>query len=211
MAHTTCSVSYTRRFRVLSLQIHLQFLAQKNTEISTRVWTSPISSGNRFSNRALKSKQPLNVKITPQKLDFRLEVTNQEFLSHAGGSTGIVYFKMAVAAIVNFEKLLPFLYYWTDPHQIWWECCKFEIERTVSSRNAQLPKFKMAAAAILDFEKLLPFLYYWTNHHQIWWECCESDIERNGQVEKCTITEIQDGGCRHLGFRKAVAISLLFD
>ena len=32
--------------------------------------TWPICSGNRFSIRAVKSKLPLNVKITPQKLDF---------------------------------------------------------------------------------------------------------------------------------------------
>ena len=51
------------------------------------------------------SKLPLNVKITPQKLDFLLEVTNQEFLSHNGGSTGRVIFKMAAAAtILNFES-----------------------------------------------------------------------------------------------------------
>ena len=90
----------------------------KNTNISTCFRTLPICSGNCFSIRALRSKLPLNVKITLQKLDFRLEVTNQEFLSHTGGSTGSVFSKMAAAAIFNFENRLPFLYYQINSHQI---------------------------------------------------------------------------------------------
>ena len=74
---------------------------------------------------------------------------------------------MAAAAILNFEKLSPFLYYCTDPHQIWWECCKSDLKRTILLKNAQLLKFNMAAAAILDLEKLLPFLYFWTDPNQI--------------------------------------------
>ena len=64
-------------------------------------------------------------------------------------------FKMAAAAIFNFEKLLPFLYYRTNPHQIRWESCKSIIERNCHVENAHLPKFKMADTAILTFEKLL--------------------------------------------------------
>ena len=30
---------------------------------------------------------------------------------------------MAVTNIENSEKQLPFLYYSTNPHQIWWACC----------------------------------------------------------------------------------------
>ena len=86
---------------------------------------------------------------------------------------------MAAAAILNFEKLLPFLYYWTNAHQIWWECCESDMERTVLSRNANLPKVKMAAAAILNCEKLLQFLYYLTYYHQTWWGCCKFDVECN--------------------------------
>jgi hypothetical protein len=39
-------------------------------------------------------------------------------------------FKMAAAAILNFEKLLPFLYYSTDFNQIWWGCSEFDAEHT---------------------------------------------------------------------------------
>lgn len=60
-------------------------------------------SENRFNIGVLKSKLPLNVKVTPQKLDFWLEVANQKFLFNTGGSTGSVFFRMAAAAILDFE------------------------------------------------------------------------------------------------------------
>ena len=40
---------------------------------------------------------------------------------------------------------------------------------------------------------------------------CESDIEHNCHVAKRILTEIQDGGCRHLELRKTVTNSLLFE
>jgi len=36
---------------------------------------------------------------------------NYEFISCNGVSTGSIVFKMAVVAILDFSKLLPFLYY----------------------------------------------------------------------------------------------------
>ena len=102
----------------LLFKYHRTVSGPKNTKISTRFRTWPIYSGNCFSIRALKSKLPLNVKITPQNLDFRLEVTNQKFLSHSGDSTGSLFSKMAAAAIWNFENWLPFLYYSTNCHQV---------------------------------------------------------------------------------------------
>ena len=170
IAQTTCSVSYTCHFGVWSLQIHfLGVSGPKNMKISTRFWTPPICWGNRFSIKALKSKLPWNVEITPQKLYFLLEVTNQEFLSHTGGSAGSVFFKMAAAAILNFEELLPFRYYWNNPHQIQWECWEFDLKRNCRIKIAYSTKIKKAAATILNSENLLPFLYYWTKFHQIWW------------------------------------------
>ena len=74
---------------------------------------------------------------------------------------------MAAAAIFNFEKLLPLLYYWTNPRQIWWKCRESYMKRNCFVKDAYLPKVKMAAATILYFEKLWLFLYYWTNPHQI--------------------------------------------
>ena len=184
IAQTTCSVSYTCLLGVWCLKIHFQGVSgPKNTKISTRFRTWPICSGNLFSIRALRSKLPLNVKITPQKLDFWLEVTNQEFLSHNGGSTGRVIFKMAAAAILNFENWLPFHYYWTNRHQIWLECWESDIERNCCIQNAYSPKFKMATAAFLNFEKRLPYNYYWINRHQIWWECWEYAIEHNCHIK----------------------------
>ena len=36
---------------------------------------------------------------------------------------------MAAAAILNFEKLMPFSHLMTNFHQIWWKCCDFEKQR----------------------------------------------------------------------------------
>ena len=139
---------------------------------------------------------------------------------------------MAAATILNFTKLSSFLYHWTKPYQIWWERCDFDIERNchvkirafiriqdlefrktvaisllldhtsptlvgmlrircethLSCRKiAQWSIFKLVAAAKFSFEKLLPIRYYSTNPHQIWW------------------------AWRHLGFRKIVVESRLFD
>ena len=80
----------------------------------------------------------------------------------------------------------------------------------LSCQNPYSSKFKMAAAAILNFEKLLPFLHNWTDPHHIWWECCKSYIERTVLL-KNSHSATQDGGSRHLEFRKTVAIYPLLD
>ena len=90
---------------------------------------------------------------------------------------------MAAVTILNFENRLPFHYYRTDPHQIWWKCWKFDIWRNYCIKNAYLLKFKMAAAAFLNFENRLPFHHYWTNRHQIWWDCWEYAIEHNCYIK----------------------------
>ena len=66
---------------------------------------------------------------------------------------------MAAAAILEFKKLLPFIYYWTELHQIWWKCFESDMERNCFVKNAYLPKVKMVTAAILNFEKQLPCRY----------------------------------------------------
>ena len=60
---------------------------------------------------------------------------------------------MAAAAIYNSEKQLQFLYYWTNPHQIWWESFKLSTERNRHVQNAHSTKFKMVATSILNAEK----------------------------------------------------------
>jgi len=42
---------------------------------------------------------------------------------------------MAAAAVLDFEKLLPFLYYWTDRHQNYWKYWKFDLEHIDDVRN----------------------------------------------------------------------------
>ena len=61
---------------------------------------------------------------------------------------------MAAAAILNFLKSVATSFFWTDPHQIWWECCESDIECNRFIKSAFLPKFKMADAAILNFENI---------------------------------------------------------
>ena len=120
---------------------------------------------------------------------------------------------MVATAILNSEKLLPFLHYQTNAHQIWWECCESYMERTVSSRNANSPKVKLAAAAILNCEKLLRFLYSLTYSHQICWECCKFNVEyatATAESVMSTRLKLKDGGCRHIEYRNDVANSLLF-
>jgi len=39
------------------------------------------------------------------------------------------------AAILDFEKQLPFLYYLTNHHQIWWKCCHYDLERMYEVTN----------------------------------------------------------------------------
>ena len=109
---------------------------------------------------------------------------------------------MAAAAILNFENRLPFLYYWTNPHQIWWECWESARGRNCYIKNAYLLKLKMATAAILSFENRLPFLYYWTNIHQIWWECCESDLKCKCHMKTTYSTKIKMAVAAILNIRK---------
>ena len=55
---------------------------------------------------------------------------------------------------LDFLKSVAISFFWTDPHQIWWECCESDIERNRFIKSAYLPKFKMADAAILNFENI---------------------------------------------------------
>ena len=162
MAQTTCSVSYTCLFGVWRLKIHfLGVSGPKKTNISSRFRTCPICWGNLFSIRALGNKLPLNVKITPKKLDFRWEVTNQEFL--------II---VAVQPEVYFSRWLP------PPSWISRICCHFFNIISI------LTKF----CGIVE------------------------NLPWNSTVTlKCMFIKIQDGGRRHLEFRKSVAISSLLD
>ena len=58
---------------------------------------------------------------------------------------------MAAATILNSEKNVAISLFYTNQHQIWWECCKSYIVRTVLLKKALSTKVKMAAAAILNF------------------------------------------------------------
>jgi len=67
-----------------------------------------------FSPGVLGSKLFLNVKLTPHKLNFSLKLWQEIIISDNCGSARNVLFKMANAAIFDFEKLLPFLCYLTN-------------------------------------------------------------------------------------------------
>jgi len=59
---------------------------------------------------------------------------------------------MAVAVILDFEKMLPCFYYLTDRHQNEWKHWDFDLEQIDDVENAYLKKFKMVIAAILNLE-----------------------------------------------------------
>ena len=120
MAQTTCFVSYRCLLWVWSIQIPLSvgLRAKKKTNFDPFFdcrFAAEIASALEPS----ATNTPLFVNKTPQKLDFQSEVPNKEFLSHTGGLTGSVLSRMDAAAILDFEQLLPFLYDWINPHQIW--------------------------------------------------------------------------------------------
>ena len=98
---------------------------------------------------------------------------------------------MAAATFFNIENVLPFLYYWIRPHQIWWKFRESDIKRNCQIKNAHLVMFKMVTAAILKFENRLPFLYYLTNPHQIWWDGWEFDKERNCHIKNALVPKFE--------------------
>ena len=107
---------------------------------------------------------------------------------------------MAAAAILTFEKLLPFLHFWTNAHQIWWDYGKFNLECNHYLKNAFIKlqcggdrhlEFRKVVAISIIFDQCAPnsvaMLRIWYGTHCI--------------VEKCKLTRSQDGGCRHLRLR----------
>jgi len=68
---------------------------------------------------------------------------------------------MAADAILDFKKLLPFLYYLTDRHQNVWKHWDFDVEHTADIRTAKFRKFNMAIPAILDFENCCHIITFW--------------------------------------------------
>ena len=108
---------------------------------------------------------------------------------------------------LELRKIWLFLYFYANPHQIWWECCKFNIEHNCHVENAHSLKFKMAAATILNLKKLLPFLYILVNSHQTWWGYSKFDVE-------CTCwvwNEHRDQNSRWQRHSKTVVISWLLN
>jgi hypothetical protein len=73
---------------------------------------------------------------------------------------------MAAAAILNFEKLMPFLKPLTDILKNLWECDDVNMEHNNNIKIHVFTKSKMAAAAILNFKEPLLFHNHLTNPHQ---------------------------------------------
>ena len=92
-------------------------------------------------------------------------------------------FKMAAAAIFNFEKLLPFLAIGSTLTKFGGNVANLINCATVMSKNAHLTRFKMAAAAILNFERLFPIHYFWPILTKLIGNVSESDVERICHVE----------------------------
>ena len=113
MCQTTCSVSYTCLYEIQSLTFRGS-PAQKNTKMLPRVRAWRFGAELALAYRTLESRVPLNIKVTPQKL----EVTKQEVIFHAGGSTGSVFSHDGCHRHLQLQNMLPFLYYLTIHQQI---------------------------------------------------------------------------------------------
>ena len=57
-----------------------------------------------------------------------LKIFDVELIQLLHKNANFLAFKMAVAAILNFENRLPFLHDWTNLYQIWWKCWKSDVE-----------------------------------------------------------------------------------
>ena len=114
-------------------------------------------------------------------------------------------FKMAPAAILNFEKNgCQFI-------TVWPIFTKFGGHVATAIQNAPVWSENCTTDAILDPEEVLLSNYYLTNPRQIWWYWCHSDVEHICHVEKREVIEVQDGGCHHLVFWKTIAVYSIFD
>ena len=124
--------------------------------------------------------------------------------------------------------MILFLYYWTHPHQIWWESGKVNLKRNPCVKNAHL-------------SNLMGMLRIWQKMQLSYLDCAFTKIKDGGCLQwfaislllvqsspnlirmlriwqrtqllhcNCIFTKIQDGESRHLELRKSVSISLLFD
>jgi len=82
-----------------------------------------------------------------------------------------------------------------------WQFWNTNISHNGGSTGSVLSK--MAATANLDCEKLLSLIYYLTNHRRIWLKCLNFQLEHIHNVEKRTVTSIQEAA--------AAIWDLLFD
>ena len=60
---------------------------------------------------------------------------------------------MAASAILNFEKLLQFLYYLTYSHQTCWDVAKLMLNAAVESEMSTRIKFKDGGCHSIEFRK----------------------------------------------------------
>ena len=136
---------------------------------------------------------PLLMNQSPPNLIGMLRIRHGTQLSCQ--NSYIPKFKMAAAAFLNFQKLLPFLDYLFDLHQIY-------IERSCFNKSpdggCRYLKFrKIVAISHQSAPKFVGMLQIFYSTHCF--------------VEKSTFNKSQDGCCRRLEFRKTVAISLIFN
>ena len=75
------------------------------------------------------------------------------------------------------------------------------------SRNAWKPESNLSVATILNFDKLKPFIYFGPSCTEFGRNVATFDLQHIYDVEKLLLTGIQQGGGRHLEFRKTDAVS----
>ena len=207
------TVAFYGRFSTFPSNLLLRGLRpKKKIKISTHFWTSPIFSGNCFSIRALMSKLPLNVQITPQKLDFWLEVKKPGVLFSywlfnrkcifQDGCRRHLEFRNSISISLLLNQSSPNLMGMLricHRTQLSYKKCTFTKIQDGGRRHL---KNRKSVAISLVLDQCSPNL----------WESWESDKKRNCFFEMMIFTKVQDAGRRHhLEFWKCVAISILLD
>ena len=123
-------------------------------------------------------------------------------------NSNFLEFKMAAAAILNFESRLPNLHYSSNHHPIWWKCWKSDFEfncylkMQITSNSRWRPPPSWISKISCHFFTIEPILTKFDENVE--------NLTLNVTVaSKMHIYVIQDDGARHLEFQKSVVISLL--
>ena len=171
-------------------------LRLKNTNISTRFWTSPIFSRNRFSIRALESKLHLNVK------NSWLEVTNHKLLSHTCGPAGSAFISRWLPPPWISNNYYHFKIFFL----IWWESCESSTKRNCYDEKRLVIKIQDGGCCHFELKNTvaISLIFDQPSPHLV--GCCEFDVGWICLSTNRRATQKQDNVWRQLKFQKRLRL-----